>query len=459
MSLQNGNSSFTNCTRSDAHCSQKMASSTFVSSGCFVDDSTTVKALRIASYCFLILTSLLGNSLVISVVVKYRKMRKATNFFIANMAVADLIVTIVYMPRLIVMFVAGSTWIKGTFGLVLCKIVPFLHGVSLLVSILTLLLISIERLCAITLPLKRIFTPKITKIAMATVWVIAHLARMPYLLALTTTSLNGRELCSSRLERFFGKLEARDIYYSILLVAFYAVPLVVIIASYSSIVLFLKRLRAPGSQISGKRLDDRRAKAVRKVVRMMVIVTFAFVACWITYFVAQVLHSNVPCALRFWRLFLAHSNSALNPCIYALFNTSYRRCFIHIIAGVFTGKDKNRLNFPSDNRKSVARDKAGEQKASMKRPWDRQGPPEGIELKIEDVETSLNKPNSTTRPGGESRLRYHKEMGATSVKRETLRRKVFRAKSWTENRQKSSGKPPKRTYHQEASDSKRRASF
>ena len=301
---------------------------------CFLNDSDAVKTLRITCYAALIVASLVGNLLVLGVVYRYRKMRTNINLLISNMAAADVLVTTVYMPRLAVMYAIGAQWIRGTLGLVLCKIIPFLHGASLLVSILTLLLVAIERLCAVRFPLRRNFDSKRTKIGIALIWLIATVARVPYFLALRiTVEPNGRAYCVSKLKAFFGVEEARDIYYTSLMATFYATPLVMIVVSYSLVATELRKSIAPGLP-STNNASERRLKARQNAVRMTIAITAAFVVCWFTYFLAQIASDRVPCPLRFWRLFLAHSNSAINPCIYAYCNGEFRKGFRGLTASL-----------------------------------------------------------------------------------------------------------------------------
>lgn len=60
--------------------------------------STTVKALLIAAYSFIIVFSLFGNVLVCHVVVKTKRVHSATSLFIVNLAVADIMITLLNTP-------------------------------------------------------------------------------------------------------------------------------------------------------------------------------------------------------------------------------------------------------------------------------------------------------------------------------------------------------------------------
>ena len=116
------------------------SSTTTVSTACYVNDPISMKAARIVAYSVLILASLIGNILIVTLVCKYGRARKTINLAVVNMAVANLVITTVYMPRLIPMFLIGSVWlVEGDFGYALCKVVPFLHHVAIIASVLTLL--------------------------------------------------------------------------------------------------------------------------------------------------------------------------------------------------------------------------------------------------------------------------------------------------------------------------------
>lgn len=57
-----------------------------------------VTAVYIIVYCIAFLFALFGNLIVIAVVLRYRWMHTVTNFFIVNLAVADILVAIFCIP-------------------------------------------------------------------------------------------------------------------------------------------------------------------------------------------------------------------------------------------------------------------------------------------------------------------------------------------------------------------------
>lgn len=58
----------------------------------------TTKVLLIIAYSFIIIISLFGNTLVCHVVMKNKQTRSVTSLFIANLAIADILITLLNTP-------------------------------------------------------------------------------------------------------------------------------------------------------------------------------------------------------------------------------------------------------------------------------------------------------------------------------------------------------------------------
>ena len=303
------------------------SSTTTASTACYVNDPFSVKVARIVAYSVLIIASLIGNILIVTLVCKYGRARKTINLAVVNMAVANLVITTVYMPRLIPMFLIGTVWLEqGDLGYALCKMVPFLHHVAIIASVLTLLTSGLDTFCAVIFPLKNPFTTKAARVAIFLTWALAFAARMPYLMSLRTKTSNDKQTCGSDLSKLFNNDNARDIYYTFLFVMFYVLPWLAIFIFYLIIAIKLKTGKTPKQEsTTAARLKELRVKATRNVIKMMIVITLVFLVCWIAYFLAQVAFRKVPCSFRFWRLFLAHCNCAINPVLFVVFNTTVRR--------------------------------------------------------------------------------------------------------------------------------------
>jgi hypothetical protein len=113
---------------------------------------TTVYMLYISIFVI----ALLGNGIVCYIVYASPRMKTVTNYFIANLAVGDILMSLFCVPFSFFSTLLLQYW---PFGSLLCLLVNYSQAVSVLVSAYTLVAISIDRYIAILWPLR----PRITK--------------------------------------------------------------------------------------------------------------------------------------------------------------------------------------------------------------------------------------------------------------------------------------------------------
>ena len=302
---------------------------------CFEPDHPAIKASRVLAYTIILLISLTGNTLVIGVLWQDRKMRKPVNYLIANMAAADLAITVAYMPRMISSVIRSYEWLVGeTMGLILCKTVPTVHLVSIKVSILTLVFLSVERFLAVSAFAGNKLTVRRVKIIIFAVWLTSFVVHVPNMCALKLTpGQKGALICRAYLNKFFGSSKGRIIYDNILAGTFYAIPLLIIVLLYSLAAIKLRRRNVPGCNADANGHRARKEKMNANVFRMLFAVTIAFISCWLGYFIIRngIIGIRISCNLQFIRYFFAHVNSAITPCLYIIFSQKYRSCFKSIL--------------------------------------------------------------------------------------------------------------------------------
>ena len=99
--------------------------------------------ILLLSFCYglISLVAICGNGLVIFVVSSTHSMHNVTNFYIANLASADVIIAVFCIPF---QFYAAllQRWDLPEF---MCKFCPFTQTLSVNVSIFTLVMISLDR--------------------------------------------------------------------------------------------------------------------------------------------------------------------------------------------------------------------------------------------------------------------------------------------------------------------------
>jgi hypothetical protein len=136
---------------------------------------TTLSSIQTALTAFacglVILLSLLGNTLVVFVILRYKRLQNATNFILLSLAIADLTVSVlVMMPSMV--YDISKKW---TFGDLFCKFYNSFDITCCTASILHLLLVAVDRYVAIFKPLTyRNMVRKLHVFAMvAIVWLLS----------------------------------------------------------------------------------------------------------------------------------------------------------------------------------------------------------------------------------------------------------------------------------------------
>jgi hypothetical protein len=125
-------------------------------------------------YGLISLISIFGNALIIWAVVNNKKMKNVTNYFIINLAVADIIIGVLVAP-----FQFQSALLqKWIFPSVLCKIAPFASTLSVNVSIFTLVAISIDRYFVILYPFNEKLTMKQCYLILIFIWLLSVMLGM-----------------------------------------------------------------------------------------------------------------------------------------------------------------------------------------------------------------------------------------------------------------------------------------
>ncbi|KAH3715310.1 5-hydroxytryptamine receptor 1D-like [Dreissena polymorpha] len=105
--------------------------------------------------------------------------------------------------------------------------------------------------------------------------------------------------------------------------------------------LDLFRLKKKHREADRKRKDKLEMKRERKAAKVLGIITGAFIACWLPFFVLAVLapfcgeRCNIPTVVFSLFLWLGYFNSTLNPILYTIFNPSFRKAFQKIIYGKY----------------------------------------------------------------------------------------------------------------------------
>ena len=298
---------------------------------CLGRDSSVEVFFKAMAYFLILLVSLTGNLLVLFVISTNRQLQTSTNHFVFNMAVSDLFTPLTIMPVRIVQIISGSQawkvdspWMLGD---ILCKLAYFLPDVSLVVSIESLLLISLDRFVAVVFPLRaKLITPKARFICIGCTWITAIAVHAPYFYTFRLLSDNhNTTYCISSWAPAFDHVETNKRFLTATFITFVIVPICLLAILYVTIAWKLKtNIKHAELELSCVQLH--RARKVRDTIRMSVAIIIAFFVCMIPLLVYLSIliflwnwYAPPVCAFHnvipFISMFMLNSWSAVNPCI------------------------------------------------------------------------------------------------------------------------------------------------
>nr|ADI56275.1 beta-like octopamine receptor R4 [Amphibalanus improvisus] len=322
----------------------------------------TLIVLKALAMVLIIVTSVLGNLLVICSVIRYRRLRVITNYFIVSLALADMLVALGAMT-----FNASvqlsDRWM---FGLVVCDLWNSLDVYFSTISILHLCCISVDRYVAIVLPLE--YPMKMTRtrvlLMILAAWVAPILISfIPIFLGWYATDeyLQSRhpDECTWEVNKWFAAVSSS--------ISFW-IPGVIMVCLYLRVFREADRQEQMLHKARGKAqmlvtqnggsdggggtqthaVDDEHShsrrqmhklRRERKAMRTLGILMGAFLFCWLPFFLWYIIVSlcdschtpRIVESLLFW---IGYFNSTLNPIIYAYFNRDFRYAFRSILACV-----------------------------------------------------------------------------------------------------------------------------
>ncbi|NXL34014.1 GHSR protein, partial [Glaucidium brasilianum] len=279
----------------------------------------------------LFVIGVIGNLMTMLVVSRFRDMRTTTNFYLSSMAFSDLLIFLC-MPLDLFRLWQYRPW---NFGDLLCKLFQFVSESCTYSTILNITALSVERYVAICFPLraKVIITKGKVKLVILFLWAVSFISAGPIFVLVGVEHENGTNPLSTN--------ECRATEYAI------RSGLLTIMVWTSSIFFFLPVfcLTVLYSLI-GRKLWRRKRKNIgpnavirdknnKQTVKMLVVVVFAFILCWLPFHVGRYLFSksfeagsleiaviSQYCNLVSFVLF--YLSAAINPILYNIMSKKYR---------------------------------------------------------------------------------------------------------------------------------------
>ena len=295
----------------------------------------------VALMILLFLINLIGNSIVVLIIAKKRRMQTFTNWLLFNLAIADLSVALICIPLEIPIEIKGY-WIYGG---VFCKIFYPIQTASIYGSVFTLVALSFSRYWAIIHPFRS--QPNVThaKIMIGVIWVCSVIFVVPYISVLEYKDGYCSETWTASQKR---------IYTVAIFVFQFVLPMSVIAVAYCCIMYeFSFRKKYPSSSVSvtsavsvsvpvvPNKAKSKQQSENRKVVKLLLIITVTFAVCLLPFHTLGLVGEFYSHTFTYYNdifltsYLLLYINSCLNPIIYNVFNERFRETFKELYKTLF----------------------------------------------------------------------------------------------------------------------------
>ena len=299
--------------------------------------TTAEKAGKLTAYVIVFVMSFMGNNLIIYILFKSKNLKRNINLLVLNMAISDLFTSVFMIPRRVVQIaleLPSAKWIlSGVTGEITCKLLTFMQDFSGLVSTLTLVLISLERLVAVAFPLRaKMVTYRLRVNMIILSWVVSAAIYAPYFYIFKLFEFNSEVYCIASWEPAFEEPSTGKFYITFLCISVILIPFSLLAGIYTVIVSILIRQRNHlRDAVRGGIIRD---KMNRNVLKMAVTIVVIFAICWaplninlllLTFFRKSQNAWCTPPAFAFTAEFLVIANAAINPFVYFGFVENYRR--------------------------------------------------------------------------------------------------------------------------------------
>ena len=280
----------------------------------------------------------IGNVLVATAFIKTPTLRTSTNYYIVNMAVSDLLAQLISWPLYVSEgMLTPNIFINEPWASSVCKLGMYVRAVSQLVSVLCLVLISLDRFVAIVFPLKTVMMNVKVRVTFLSIpWIIPICCGLPYVLFARINKEKNQTIC-----RFRMSDKALEVFYGGGFILFYVFPVSTIIVLYSLIIRALKN--RPNLQ-KGKE-NVKRCQQNQTVVKILISIVFAFFICWTPlciYLLLKKFHPSLfakdKCLLfiHFSFYVFPSLSTAINPVILFVFSTNYNQALKSLCSHVFS---------------------------------------------------------------------------------------------------------------------------
>ncbi|XP_078365100.1 melatonin receptor type 1B-B-like [Oculina patagonica] len=273
----------------------------------------------------LIITAFTGNFLVCLAIKNNTKLRTVPNYYIASLALADMLMSLFGMPLTFATLIADD-WILGE---ALCQYQGYVGTVLGIASLLIITLTAVNRYFRIVRvrQYSKYYTTKNAILSIVLAWSLALISPIPYFAIGNRFRFHpGKVMC-------FFDLDNNDIVYSVsTIICFVMLPFAVIAACYYKV---FRTVRKHNSTLASTRTLGRAGKfgvAEVQLAKLLFVILLSFVACWTPFLIIDVIGAfkgqfYFPRYVYLVYTVSVEFSSCINPVIYGAMNKEFRSEF------------------------------------------------------------------------------------------------------------------------------------
>ncbi|XP_070579882.1 mu-type opioid receptor-like [Ptychodera flava] len=289
-------------------------------------DTTVIDAIIAVTFTLIFLTGVPGNLLTIYVIARKGRVKTTTNVYILSLACADL-VFVLCSPFYAVEYLS----VDNKLGDIGCRLRDALDVYTMLASIFTLTIMSIDRFVAVVFPIKSLGyrSDDVAKCINVVIWIVSFTVALPKIIFNHEVTYHLGDgvyrLCRNKMSE-----EAERAHITTIFVLAFPIPFLIITFCYVSMVISLMTSKNDSPLTE----SDESKQSKRRVARMVLGIVIAFFICWLPFWIYQMIRKYSTLVItnsisvyivQFVFIALTYVNSCLNPLLYTFLSGNFRK--------------------------------------------------------------------------------------------------------------------------------------